>query len=76
MKRLISYIKDDSFQFRYINGSINIVNFLEIKTMTDNLISLLDKNNHLMIIKGENLVLKKMISNEVLISGLIKSIEM
>lgn len=76
IRKLVNYIKDDSFQFRYINNSINIVNYQEIKTLSDNLISLTDKNNHLLIIKGEKLILKKMVSDEVLITGRIKTIEM
>lgn len=76
MKNLVNYIKDDNFQFKYVDNSINIVNYLKIKTLSDNLISLIDKNNHLLIIKGEKLVLKRMVSDEVLIKGNIKSIEM
>jgi len=76
IRNIVNYIKDDSFQFKYINNSIDIVNYQEIKTLSDNLISLMDKNNHLLIIRGEQLVLKKMISDEVLITGNIKSIEM
>lgn len=76
IKKLVNYIKDDSFQFKYVGNSIDIVNYQEIKTLSDTLISLTDKNNHLLIIKGEHLVLKRMISDEVLITGSIKSIEM
>lgn len=76
IKKIVNYIKDDNFQFKYIDGCINIVNYLEIKTLSDTLISLIDKNNHLLIIKGERLILKRMVSDEVLIKGNIKSIEM
>lgn len=76
IKNLVNYIKDDGFQFKYIDGNINIVNYREIKTLSDNLISLIDKNNHLLIIKGEKLILKRMVSDEVLIKGNIKSIEL
>ena len=76
IKKLVNYIKDDNFQFKYVDGNINIVNYLEIKTLSDNLISLIDRNNHLLIIKGEKLILKRMVSDEVLIKGKIKSIEM
>ena len=76
IRKLVNYIKDNSFQFRFINNSLNVVNYREIKTLSDDLITLIDSNNHLLIIKGENLVLKKMVSDEVLIVGCIKSIEM
>lgn len=76
IKKLVNYIKDDSFQFKFINNSLNIVNYSEIKTLSDNLITLSDNHKKLLIIKGENLVLKKMLLDEVLIIGIIKSIEM
>ena len=76
IRKVVNYIKDESFQFKYINNSLNIINFREIKTLTDDLISLIDNNNHLLIIRGNNLVLKRMVVNEVLIKGNIKSIEM
>ena len=76
IKKIVNYIKDDNFQFKYIDNSINIINYLEIKTLSENLISLIDKNNHLLIIRGEKLILKRMVSDEVLIKGIIKSIEL
>ena len=76
INKIVNYIKDDNFQFKYIDNSINIVNYQEIKTLSENLISLIDKNNHLLIIRGEKLILKRMVSDEVLIKGIIKSIEL
>lgn len=76
IKNLVKYVKDDNFQFKYVDCSINIVNYLEIKTLSDNLISLIDKKGNMLLIKGNNLILKRMVSDEVLITGNIKTIEM
>lgn len=76
MNRIINYIKNDNFEFRYINNLLNIINIKEIKNINDDLIKIISNTNNMIIIKGNNLVLKKILNNEILISGSIKSIEM
>mgnify|MGYP003319042362 CR=1 FL=1 len=72
-----------SREFESINMVVDNIYSLVVKTFklnsanrADKVISLIDKNNHLLIIKGESLILKRMVSDEVLIKGNIKSIEM
>lgn len=74
MKGIINYIKDDDFKLLMINKKININNYTNILSMTDTRISLISKIGRV-VIKGENLIVKKLLNNEVLIEGNISSIE-
>ena len=74
MKGIINYINDDDFKLLMINKKININNYTNILSMTDTRISLISKIGRI-VIKGEDLIVKKLINNEVLIEGNISSIE-
>ena len=76
IRRITSYIKNDKLQFKYIDKSLYILNYKEIKNINNNLVELMDFNNNRLIIKGNDLKLIKMVSEEALIKGDIKSIEM
>ncbi len=69
-----NYINDKEFRFTVYEDKIHIINFNRIITLEDNLISLLS-NNKKINIKGLNLVLLKLVDNELLIKGNITSIE-
>jgi len=68
------FINDTSFQMVFINNSLDIINYTNINYMEDNKISLNYYDNKLLI-KGENLSVKKLLESEILISGNFKSIE-
>lgn len=74
MKGIINYIKDDDFKLLMINKKININNYTNILSMTDTRISLISKIGRI-VIKGEDLIVKKLLNKEVLIEGNISSIE-
>ena len=76
IKRIVKYIKNNIFSFKFINNQIDIINYDEIKIITDELISITYNKDKILLIKGHNLSLTKMIDDELLIKGLIKSIEM
>ena len=75
IKRIVDYIKDNNFKINYVNNSVNVVNYDKILDIKDNLITL-KKDNKLIFIKGNELRLTKLLNNEILITGLIKNIEM
>ena len=69
-----NYINDKEFRFTVYENKIHIINFNKIITLEDNYISIIS-NNKKINIKGSNLVLIKLIDNELLIKGNITSIE-
>ena len=75
MSNFISnYINDKEFRFTVYENKIHIINFNKIITLEDNYISLLSINKKINI-KGLNLILVKLLDNELLIKGTITSIE-
>ena len=75
---LRSYILDTEFKVTILDGRINIVNFSELGHFDNNkvIVRFLKNNNtHNLIIKGRNLVVSKLKSNEVLIEGVIDNLE-
>ena len=75
---LRSYILDTEFKVTILDGRINIVNFGELGHFDNNkvIVRFLKNNNtHNLIIKGRNLVVSKLKSNEVLIEGVIDNLE-
>ncbi len=69
-----NYINDKEFRITVYENKIHIINFNKIITLEDNYISLLSKNKKINI-KGKDLVLLKLLDNELLIKGNILSIE-
>ncbi len=75
MSNFISnYINDKEFRFTVYDNKIHIINFNKIITLEDNYISILSSSKKINI-KGLNLVLVKLLDNELLIKGTITSIE-
>ena len=68
------FINDTSFQILYINNSLDIINYTNINYMEDSKISL-DYYGKKLLIKGNNLSVKKLLESEILITGSIISIE-
>lgn len=71
---LYNYINDKEFRLTVYENKIHIINFKRIITLEDNYISLLSQNKKINI-KGINLLLAKLLDNELLIKGNISSIE-
>jgi len=75
IKKTIEYIKDSEFRANIFNEKINIVNYIDIVIMESTRITIrYDKG--LLIIKGDNLTINKLLEQELLITGSIKSIEL
>ena len=75
IKKIIDYIKDDKFKINYVNNSVNVVNYDKILEIENEVIRII-KENKLILIKGQDLKLTKLLDNEILITGLINKIEM
>ena len=69
------FINDTSFQILYRNNSLNIINYTDINYMEESKISISVYNNKKILIKGNNLTVKKLLESEILIVGNITSIE-
>lgn len=74
LNKVKEYINDNEFKMIIFYNRINVVNYIKIITLEDTYISFLIPNAKL-IIKGNNLLLNKLLDNEVLISGTVKTIE-
>lgn len=73
--RFTNYITDNTFKINIVNNSVNIDNYTDIISVENNRISLYNKDK-IVVIKGKNLELKKILDNELYITGNIKSIDL
>lgn len=75
MQGIINYIKDNEFRINILKNRINIVNYLELLSMSEERVSLTTSTGRV-VIKGNNLAVQKLLNKEILIVGNIISIEM
>jgi len=73
IKMINNYVNDKKFSIIYKNNNLNIINYSEITGFTDTEISI-RYNDELYYIEGNELVISKMIDNEILITGNISSV--
>lgn len=73
-EKIREYIKDEEFRLVLFKDRVYITNYLEIITLNDKRISI-NNGNNLIVIKGEELILNKLLEREVLITGKILTIE-
>ena len=74
LNHLRTYILENEFKITILMGRIDIVNYLEIDHFDDVKI-IVRFTNGLVIIKGEDLTISKLLNDELLILGHIKNIE-
>ena len=72
--KIRDYIRDDEFRLTIFKVRLHIINYLEILTLSNKHISI-DTGDNLIVIKGENLILNKLLDNEILITGKIYTVE-
>ena len=75
VKRARNYLLDEMFNMRVLKNKIDICNYESIGYLDNNLI-MINYDSGEIKIKGENLVVSKLMNDEILISGDIKLIEM
>lgn len=69
-----NYLFETNFEIKFINNKLDIINYKELLDVSINKISVKYDNGILDVI-GSDLVIKKLVSDEVLIIGNIKSLE-
>lgn len=74
LKDLRTYILENEFKINILIGKIDIVNYIEIDHFDDTKV-MVRYEKGLVIIKGENLTISKLLNDELLILGKIKSLE-
>lgn len=72
--RLRNYFLENEFKVTYFQNKVNIVNYESIGHFDSNKI-IVRKNNESIIINGNNLVVSKLLNDEILIEGKISNIE-
>lgn len=75
MKGIVNYIKDEEFRMNVIKNKIDIINYIDLLSMSEDRLSLMSPIGRI-VIKGKNLSVKKLLNKEILIVGSITSIEM
>lgn len=73
--RLDDYVNDKKYSMIYKYDKLDIINYSEILEFTSNVISI-RYNDKIFHIKGNNLVISRMLDNEILISGDIENISL
>lgn len=74
-ERIDNYISEYKYKVIIVDNSVNIVNYKKIIEFTDNVIKVESKDG-ITTVNGSNLVITKMLSDEILITGKIYSIEL
>lgn len=72
--QLSNYIDDKTFKFTIYEDKIHIINFKRLITLEENYLSFSTNHKKINII-GEHFTLKKIVKNELLLTGIITKIE-
>lgn len=72
---LRNYINDVEFRVDLYKDKVHIVNYTKIVTIEKSRISI-GYSSGMVIIKGKDLALKKLLDDEILIKGIINSVEL
>ena len=73
IRKIDNYINDRNYSMIYKNNKLNVINYSEIIDFSSKLISI-RYNEFTYYIEGDNLVISRMMENEILITGDIKVI--
>ena len=74
LDRLTNYINDNTFRFTVYENTIHVINYKRILILEEDRISFQSKNQKIKI-EGEGLIIKKILNQEMLITGKIYKIE-
>ncbi len=74
LKDLRNYILENDFKVNILKNKVDIVNYLSIDHFDDNKI-IVRYNEGIVIIKGERLIISKLLDDELLINGIIRNLE-
>ena len=74
-KKLENYILDNEFKITLLTNKIDIVNYIDIDHFDNNKI-IIRYAGGLVVIKGEDLIISKLLNDEILISGKVRGLEL
>ena len=74
-KKLKDYILETEFKLILLNDKVDIVNYTDIDHFDDKKI-MVRYSKGLVVIKGEDLIISKLLTDEILICGKLKALEM
>lgn len=74
-QRVDNYLTDKKYVITYEENQVNVNNYIEILDFSPTVVSI-KHNKGITKIKGKDLVVSKMLDNEVLIIGNIKQIDL
>lgn len=75
MNRVKNYLIDEELKITILKNKVNILNYDNIKNFTLKEVEI-EAKEELIKIKGDELVVSKLVEDEILIEGVIKSIEL
>ncbi|MBQ3297658.1 MAG: YabP/YqfC family sporulation protein [Bacilli bacterium] len=74
LEKISNYVNDKEFRLTLYNDKIHIINYKKIISLENNYLSILCLNKKILV-TGNNLILSKILDNELLIKGNINNIE-
>ena len=74
LQNISTYLRNDSYNINISQNNIYINNYTKVNNISDNNISII-VDNSLLIIKGNNFKITKILNNEILFNGQINTIE-
>ena len=74
LRDVYEYVKDEEFRFTVFSNRVHVMNYIKIISLQSDIISFTGLNRKV-IIKGSGLILNKLLDEELLIVGNIRSIE-
>lgn len=75
VNRIRNYLLEEEFEFHVYKDHVNVINYTRIGHFDSDKV-MIDYDGGSLVIKGEKLVVSKLLHDEVLITGVIKSIEL
>ena len=75
IKKIVDYINDNKLKIRYSENMVNVINYDNILEIKEDIITI-KYNNKIILIKGHDLKLNKLLDDELLITGIITKIEL
>lgn len=75
LRKIVDYIKEEEFRLTIFCDRIHIMNYEEVLSLEENRISIQSEIGRI-VIRGENLVVNRLLEQEILIQGKVLGIEM
>ena len=74
LKAIKQYVLENEFKLIFLNNKLNVINYGNIDHFDNNKI-IISYDNNVVVVKGMDLVVSKLLNQEILIEGKINNIE-